>query len=293
MNLFKKACLVGISVASFQSIAQSYPHYEDIPGTVKTGMNSIVQFLPGDDTSGENSIPENALGYPDGADASGVTSLGLSGSIIGSFKPYVLKGDGTNAAELYVYEWGWFDNFEVYISKDETNWIKLTEVSEGKNSPHQDGRGSWVGYDVDTTGGSVDLYPFVKVVDLGTQKSNPPGSSGADIDSVVITNGQFIGGGLIVDTDSRNGQVFNLELAKGSGAVGVNVINKDNTEKYIPFTTDDSIIPVALSVQGNFDCNDEKDINVLATRKSDGMQLNIIKDQNGVDIRTIYNSSIK
>lgn len=51
-------------------------------------------------------------------------------------------------------------------------------------------------------------------------------------------------------------------------------------------------VAVALSSQGDCHCDDEKDINVLVTRKSDGVPLNIIKQQDGTAIRIIDNATV-
>lgn len=98
---------------------------------------------------------------------------------------------------------------------------------------------------------------------------------------------------MFVDTDSRNGTVYNLYQNDATGAVGVKIINKDNSVSYVSFSTDDSLKAIALSLQGDFNCDDEKDINVLAERKADSTQVNIIKQQNGTAIKVIDNSVIK
>lgn len=240
---------------------------------------SVVSYSPGAGAASPNNNPSSAIGVPDDS----ATSLGRGGNIVISMEPMELQGDGTAAADFYVYEYVVYNSWDTYVSSDNESWTKLESVSSSKNST-----GTVKGYDVDAINNSQFLY--IKIVDA----SNGSGSSstGADIDGVVIASAKRSTEENIVDTDSWNGTVYNLEQEKTSGAVEVKIIDKANEVKHVPFSTDDSLSPIALSVQGNFDCDDEKDLNVLAIRKIDGVAVNVIKDTSGNDVKTIDNSMI-
>ncbi|ECE0486502.1 cell envelope biogenesis protein OmpA [Salmonella enterica subsp. enterica] len=261
--------------------AQSWDGFPDIPATGVGNATAVVLYSPGPGVVAPYNVPENALGYPDEASP----SLGRSGELVLSTAPMIITGDKTETADFYVYEATNPESWDTYVSTDNETWVKLASVWSAQNS-----RGTVKGYDVDSilSGGS---FPYVKLVDTSNSSGND--SAGADINAIVIANAQYTGKGTIVDTDSRNGMVFNLEKDESTGAVNVKRINKDGSVQYINYSTDDSLEPVALSVQGNFDCDDEKDINVLLTRKNDGVPLNIIKDLQGNDIKTIDNSVTK
>ncbi|QKN80776.1 cell envelope biogenesis protein OmpA [Scandinavium goeteborgense] len=265
--------LVSLSVSSF---AQQYEDYPEVPG-VGLAYATSGEFFPGPGTIVTS--PDNALGVPD----DNAVPLGDGGTLILGFDPFVITGDKTSAPDFSIIEQSEREIFSVFISADKENWIEVKPVYKEYNSA-----GSTYGFDVDAVEGQENQYKYVKLVDA----SFSAGSSyaGADIVGAVVTSGKYVGGGVVVDTDSRNGIVYNLEKDKSSGVVDVKKIGKDGSVQHIMFSDDDSLDPIALSVQGNFDCDDAKDINVLATRKADDVPVNIIKDQQGNDIATIDNS---
>lgn len=264
---------------TYPCFAQDYAGYPDIPTEGIAMGTSIVSYSPGAGAASPNNNPSSAIGAPNDS----ATSLGRGGNIVISMEPMELQGDGTTAPDFYVYEYVDYNSWDTYVSSDNENWIKLESVSSSKNST-----GTVKGYDVDEINNGQ--FPYIKIVDTSNESGSS--SAGADIDGVVIASAKRSTEENIVDTDSRNGTVYNLEQEKTSGAVEVKIIDKANGVKYVQFTTDDSLSPIALSVQGNFNCDDEKDLNVLAIRKSDGVAVNIIKDTSGNDIKTIDNSVI-
>jgi hypothetical protein len=280
-KVFKTAVSLALLSLSASSFAQSYAGYPDIPAKGIAFATGVVSYEPGAGVASPQNDTSRALGEPDLK----TTSLGRGGNLVLSTGAMKLTGDGTDAADFYVYEHKEVEAWDTYVSVDNATWVKIVPTSSVKNST-----GTVNGYNVDALGSDGTQYQYIKFVD--TSNSAGASSAGADIDGVVLTSAKYSGGGLIVDTDSRNGEVFNLEKNQETGAVEVKKIKKDGSVDYIIFSQDDSLDPVALSVQGNFDCDDEKDINVLATRKDTGIQVNIIKDQAGNDIRTIDNSVV-
>ncbi|MEG1421297.1 MAG: cell envelope biogenesis protein OmpA [Citrobacter sp.] len=280
-KLFQAAIGMALVTMSASSFAEAIANYPDIPATIAGTTHSYVDWNPGEGTASPHNDPQHAVGLPD--DYS--TALGRSGEIVLSTAPSILTGDTTAAADFYVYEGAEYESWDTYVSKDNLTWVKLDSVWNDSNS-----QGTVKGYDVDsiTSGGE---FTYIKIID--TSNSAGSTSSGTDVDGIALASVKYSGTGQIVDTDSRNGVVYDLFKDGASGAVAVKKISKDGSVEYIPFSTDDSLEPIALSVQGDFDCDDAKDINVLATRKSDGVQLNIIKDQMGSDIATIDNSVTK
>lgn len=288
--IFAVACLLSSSV-----FAQSYTGYPDIPGTAQAYATKVVSYSPGPGVASGYNVPAHALGAPNYfSENETAFALGPSGNVVLSFEPMAIKKGGNSDADFFVYEEAVYDSFEAYVSTDGTNWQKAPVAFQDINPTPQGSattRGSVLGFDVDSLTSASGTFPYVKIVD--TSKSTGGNAPGADIDAVVVTSAQAAGNDVLVDTDSRNGVVYDLYQNDVTGAIGVKIINKNNAVKYVPFSTDNSLQAIALSLQGDFNCDDQKDINVLATRKSDSVQLNIIKQQDGVDIKTIDNSVVK
>lgn len=291
----KKYAIALMCLFSVSAFAETYKGYPDIPGNAVGFATEVVSYTPGKNVDSNRKVPERVLGEPTVYSTGNASlSLGSAGSMVVGFAPYAIKKSGTADADFYIYEVGIYESWDAYVSNDGNLWIKATAVFTEIN-PEPDSivatRGSVIGYDVDVIDSIEDSFAYLKIVD--TSLSSYTGSAGSDIDSIVITSAKALGTEIFVDTDSRNGKVYNLYQNDVTGAVGVKIINKDNVVSYVPFSTDDSLKAMALSLQGDFNCDDEKDINVLAARKSDNIHLNIIKQQNGTAIRTIDNSVIK
>ncbi|AUX93578.1 cell envelope biogenesis protein OmpA [Mixta gaviniae] len=283
----KKVSLAALCLLCASStFAQSYKGYGDIPGNAVGYATKVVEYKPGPNAKAPNNIGSQALGAPDYYTSANTLATLDGGYIILEFDPYALLPDGTNNAEVYVYEAETYESWDAYVSNDLTTWTKLSPSFKSLSSG-QAGHGSVIGYDLDAYKAVAPTFKYMKIVDTaGT-------TGGSDIDAVVQTSGIYIGADKLIDTDSRNGKVYDLYQNTATGAIGVKIIDKQNHVTYIPFSTDSSLDAVALSLQGDFNCDDEKDINVLATRKSDSVQLNIIKQQDGTAIRTIDNATVK
>ena len=287
----KKIVIALMCLVTSSAFAQSYKGYPDIPDNTVGYATQVIDYSPGTGVSEQYKHSEYILGEPDYYTTTNSFALGNSGSIVVGFSPFIIKPSGDNSADFYIYEVETYEPWDAYVSNDLENWVKAPVVFKDVTATTggTKGRGSVVGYDVDAIS-ATDTYKYVKIVD--TSNSGFANSAGSDIDAVVVTSAVYSGNGAIVDTDSRNGLVYNLMSDQETGAVGVKIIDKQDGVRYIPFSTDASLEPVALSVQGNFNCDDEKDINVLAIKSDTKVPLNIIKDQAGNDIRTIDNSVV-
>lgn len=281
----KKFILALACLVSLAAHAEKYGTYKEAPGTAVGFATSVVNYTPGPGASGEGAVQSYALGEPDGAKS---LSLGRLGSAVLTVGPNALKADGTSAVDLYVFESGWYDSFDVYLSANGVDFTKLAVTTSAKASA---GTGSWLGFNIDGQVDPVLSYPYVKVVDTSNKTSSIPGTDGADIDGVMITSAAVpVGNYVMYDTDMYNGATYNLYRDADTGAVGVKVISSTGAVSYVPFSTDDTLTPVALSVQADVDGDAANDLDVLATRNSDGAQLNIYRDLSGTLIKTIDNS---
>ncbi|WP_238083281.1 MULTISPECIES: cell envelope biogenesis protein OmpA [Pseudescherichia] len=268
---------LGIMGMSCNCFAQVYAGYSDIPAEGVGYATEVVSYTPGLGVAAPQNISSNTLGEPDVL----TTSLGRGGSIVVSLSPLSLIGDNTSAADFYIYEHKLYNSWDTYISDNNESWIKIESDFSSNNDI-----GVVKGYDVDKA--KLASYHYIKIVDTSNESGSK--SAGADVDAIVLANAVSSEQSTVIDTDSRNSLVFNLEQNKNNQSIGVKIINNANSVKYINYSSDGSLIPIALSVQGDFNCDDIKDINVLAIRKKDGVAINIIKDVNGNSIRVIDNS---
>lgn len=290
----KKLILIAGLLVSFSSLAEKYSTYADAPGTAQGFATSVVSYSPGPGASGAATTQSRVLGAPDDANDGTATkslSLGKKGNVVVQVGPNALKADGTSANDLYVFESSWWESFDVYVSTDNVNFTKLTPTTQSITTT---GKGSWLGFNLDGQVDPYQAYPFIKVVDTSNSTSTVAGTDGADIDAVVIMSAVTpAGNNVFYDTDSDGGSVYNLYQDADTGAVGVKVIRADKSVYYIPFSTDNSLDPVALSVQTDFNSDSVNDVEVLVKRKADNAQLNIVRSTIGTLIETIDNSVVK
>ena len=267
--------------------AETYSTYTETPGTAVGFVTSVEEYKPGSGGYGDGAIQSNALGAPNG----NYLSLGKSGSAVFKVGPNALKANGTSAIDMYVYEAGWWDSFDVYISANGVSYTKLVPTT---TSIASGGSGSWVGFNIDGQVDTVLASPYVKVVDTSNNTSTIPGTDGADIDGIMITSAAApVGNNVIYDTDMHDGKTYNLYQDKDTGVVGVKVITGAGAVSYLPFSNDNSLAPIAVSVQSDVNGDSINDIDILVTRKSDHAQLNIYRDFSGALIKTVDNSAIK
>lgn len=283
----KKGLVFLIFLFPTSIFAEKYLTYAESPGAAVGFANSVVTYTPGSGASGSGVIQDSVLGAPDG----NYLSLGKKGSVVVRIGPNALKADGTTAVDLYVYEGGWWDSFDVYVSSNNVDFTKLTVTTSNKSSG---GTGSWLGFNLDSQVDRLLSYPYVKIVDTSNSTSTVTGTDGADIDGLVITSAApSIGNYMIYDTDSLNGSIYNLYKDRDKGAVGVKIIGANGAVSYIPFSDDGTLEPIALSVQTDLNGDSANDVEVLVTRKSDNTQLNLIRDMGGSLLKVIDNGVIK
>ncbi|KHT43332.1 hypothetical protein [Pectobacterium brasiliense] len=280
----KQLLILVFMIFSASAHAVKYSTYKAIPSDAKGFAVEVVDYSPGTGASGVAAVQNNILGAPDDK----YLSLGKKGSVTVRVGENALAADGTSAVELYVFEAAWWDSFDVYISPDNVTFTKLAITTQAKASA---GGGSWLGFNLD---GQVDAslsYPYVKIVDTSNSTSSIIGTDGADIDGVVITHTDLpVNNPIFYDTDTLNGNIFNLYKDASTGATGVKITRTNNTASYINYDQTDSLVPVALSVQSDFNGDSENDLEILVTRKSDNIQLNIVRSQSGELIKTITHS---
>ncbi|MFJ5448845.1 cell envelope biogenesis protein OmpA [Pectobacterium carotovorum] len=288
----KRLLVIALSFVSALAFADTYPPYKQFPEITTGFAKRVVEYNPGNGASGVGAVTDKILGSPDDPNTSttpyNFLSLGQGGNVIIEMDT-PLKSDGTHYNELYVFESRTYEKFDVYVSSDLDSWTKL-KISTSATS----NKGSWVGFNLDGQVEDGQLYPYVKVVDTGKMGSTIPGTFGADIDALVSTAiSPSDASYKYYDTDSLNGKVFNLYQNTTTGAIGIKLIRNDSAVSYIPFSFDNSLEPVAISVQSDFNGDGEIDMNVLATNTAENVQVNIIKQQDGTAIKTINNSVIK
>ncbi|WP_170116007.1 hypothetical protein [Brenneria roseae] len=142
-------------------------------------------------------------------------SLGAGGNIVVSFSSLVIKKSGTADAHFYIYEAGGYGSWDAYVLNDGSTWVKATSVFSDLNPTAATTiRGSIIGYDVDVIDSTEDTFRYVKIVD--TRLTSSFAAPGSDIDAIVLTSAKSLGTEIFVDTDSRNGKVYNLYQIDGS-----------------------------------------------------------------------------
>lgn len=260
--------------------ATSYGGYPEIPEEAAGFITRVESYAPGPGVSPPYNDVSNMLGMPDQA----YTSLGRKGSTTLGIFPLHINPTADGQSVFYVYEKGEFAGMDVYVSSDNVNWHQATLKEQKHNSV-----GHVLGYVV---GGAADSnYAYIKIDDT----SSEPGSeyAGADISGVAIVgckNNLILNNDIIVDTDVDAGKVYNLSRDKDNGSVRIRVVKSNNQVSYIDVSDDDSLLPVALSSQVDFDNDGINDIDVLVENKSTGNYFNIIKSPDGKTIKVIDNT---
>lgn len=132
--------------------------------------DKVISYNNGNPSpSKEDSDPKKALGIPDYNEEKDInfTSLGNGGSLVVKFVDnilYDIEGD-----DLFIFEIGGDEQFDVFISKNGIDWINV-------------GQGAGVTkIDIKPFVKSTDIFRYVKLVDLKTDQGEWPG---ADIDAI-------------------------------------------------------------------------------------------------------------
>ncbi len=132
--------------------------------------DKVISYNSGNPApSEEDRDPQKAIGIPDYNEEKDInfTSLGNGGILVVKFVDNILYDiDGD---DLFIFEIGGDEEFEVYISKNGTDWINV-------------GQGAGVTkIDIKPFVKPTDIFRYVKLVDLKTDQGEWPG---ADIDAV-------------------------------------------------------------------------------------------------------------
>ncbi|QLC50216.1 PEF-CTERM sorting domain-containing protein [Methanolobus zinderi] len=158
--------VVGLLVSSAGAV--EYKSVEFPEGDSSFADEVISYDLRGGATGGD---PGNALSSPDNE----YVALGSGGSVTLKFTNNLLIASGDDNPDLCIFEYGSSskEKVEVFISKDNENWIKVGEANKKTL------------IDIDTVS-DVNIntgYTYVRLVDMGSTRSGKS-YEGADIDAV-------------------------------------------------------------------------------------------------------------
>ena len=164
-----------ISVNVFAQIGRTYSDNHGgrifLPYGNISFADQVVYYNSGKPTpSKEDKDPNKALGIPDYNKEKDInfTSLGYGGELVVRFTDNVLYD--INGDDLFIFEIGDDETFEVQISKNGKNWLSLGEYGGGTTK-----------IDISKVAKKGDIFRYVKVIDSKDDKGQWPG---ADIDAI-------------------------------------------------------------------------------------------------------------
>lgn len=182
-NLAASSNDFGIDDISFTQVCDETP-----AGCFATGVFFVEQGLTrlGTAVNAERSIPENALGAPNGqnpaiyAPVQNFFSLGLGGNIVVEFEVPIANGDG---ADVKIWESSASVNGErafIEVSQDGLGYVPVGEIAQTGTVSIPDG---------------MDYIQFVKITDSTPMASagNSQVADGYDVDAVECLNGAYTG----------------------------------------------------------------------------------------------------
>lgn len=163
-----------ISSSLNAQIGRTYPDGHDgrifFPYGDISFADTVISYNSGNPSpQEEDKDPSKALGIPDFDEEKDInfTSLGNGGSLVVKFTDNILYD--IDGIDLYIFEIGGDESFEVYISKNGKNWI---DVGKGAGTTK---------IDIKDFVKPTDIFRYVKLVDLKTDQGEWPG---ADIDAI-------------------------------------------------------------------------------------------------------------
>lgn len=168
------ALMISINLFAQTQIGRTYPDGHGgrifFPFGDISFADKVISYNSGNPApSAEDRDPQKALGIPDYNEEKDInfTSLGNGGTLIVKFVDNILYDIDGN--DLFIFEIGGDEQFEVYISKNGTDWINV-------------GQGAGVTkIDIRPFVKPTDIFRYVKLVDLKTDQGEWPG---ADIDAI-------------------------------------------------------------------------------------------------------------
>lgn len=146
--------------------------------------DAVVSYTQGTNVGPNFDDPNQALGAPDYSNPIGSVALGDGGSLTLQFVDNSLTTSGNSDKDLWIFEIGTVEAFDVAISKNNIDWIFLGTVS-----------GQPTGIDIDAIAGVSpgDLFSFVRLTDNNAASQTGFPYSEADIDAVgAISSGQAV-----------------------------------------------------------------------------------------------------
>ena len=163
-----------ISTNLFAQIGRTYPDGHGgrifFPFGDISFADEVVSYNSGNPSpQKEDSDPVKVLGIPDFNEEKDInfTSLGNGGSLVVKFTNNILYD--IDGIDLYIFEIGGDEAFEVYISKNGKDWI---DVGKGAGTTK---------IDIHNFVKPTDIFRYIKLVDLKTDQGEWPG---ADIDAI-------------------------------------------------------------------------------------------------------------
>lgn len=176
MKTIKNFIIAAISLANMTAFAASFSGVEFPQGAISFA-DAVTSYSPGSSITGIYKNPIRALGTPDWVTATtantGSVSLGRDGELIVQFTDNALTTSGDEALDLWLFEVGSAENFNVAISTDNSNWIDVGDVN------------GLAGIDIDAVAGVTagESYHYVRLRDILPNQQLSPFSE-ADIDAI-------------------------------------------------------------------------------------------------------------
>jgi len=146
--------------------------------------DKVISYSQGLNVGPNFDDPSQALGAPDYVNPIGSVALGDGGSLVVQFTDNSLTTSGNSDKDLWIFEIGQVEAFDVYISKNNFDWISIGTVS-----------GQPTGIDIDAIAGVVagDLFSFVMLSDNSAASQTGFPFSEADIDAIgAISSGAAV-----------------------------------------------------------------------------------------------------
>ena len=192
-----------------------------------------------DDPSQILGVPNRVIGPP----STGVVALGDGGEIIVRFIDNSLTTSGDNTQDLWIFEVGDVETFNVAISINGINWIDLGNVS-----------GQPTGIDIDSIAGVIsgERYSFVRVRDvdppdqtvfpfgeadidaIGAISSTTPNEAPSAVNDTIITAFNTATAAINVLTNDTDPENDSLSVTSNSNPTNGSITQTGNTFIYTP-----------------------------------------------------------
>lgn len=215
-------------VLNLMLFGQSDTYYKDCYGTEvhipkgeKSFADNVSYYRNGDPPArGDNTTIFNAVGTPDydgnSNNKKSYLSLGCGGEAIFEFTDNALIN--INGPDLYVFEIGQGEAYEVYISKNKQKWYY---IGRSKGGPSE--------FDIKKKAHVEDKFFYVRIVDLNRPPRLVNGNGGADIDAVAAIG-------------SIPSSRFKLESPPEKKTAEKEVVSEESENEYVKTNADSILI---------------------------------------------------